>query len=68
MITPQMNSSKYAALEMPQQPGMMRPTSSKVGNFLSSDNEARPLGNAYGSLYQQNYRGDSLPIIHVDQP
>ena len=36
-ITPQMNSTKFAAIEMLNKRNLMRPTSSRVGNFLSSD-------------------------------
>ena len=35
-----MNSTKFAAIEMMNQRNLMRPTSSRVGNFLSSDKAA----------------------------
>ena len=39
-ITPQMNSTKFAAIEIMNQQQLMRPTSSRFGNFLSSDKPA----------------------------
>ena len=39
-ITPQLNSTKFAAIEIMKQHQLMRPTSSRFGNFLSSDKPA----------------------------
>ena len=47
-ITPQMNSTKFAALEMMGQGSrgdQMRPTSSKVGKFISGSDKPQSLDN-----------------------
>ena len=53
-ITPQMNSAKFAALEMINQHRnvMNRPTSSKIGNFLSYDKPASVEGDNFTKAYQ----------------
>ena len=49
-----MNSAKFAALEMINQHRnvMNRPTSSKIGNFLSSDKPASVEGENFTKAYQ----------------
>ena len=49
-ITPQLNSTKFAAIEMMQN-AAMRPTSSRVGNFLSSDKPQSGVDQNYEQIY-----------------
>ena len=66
-ITPQLNSTKFAAIEMmnahQHSNNLMRPTSSRVGNFLSSDKPSSDDNIRLQNSGHQAYVPSNLPTI-----